>query len=108
MMFSTKPVNVDDIQLEIGRNKLTKTTNYMFQGKNLENKLNFNCRINSIVTKVAKSNSILFRMRKFLSTEARIKFYYSIVYPYLSYNVSIWVTSHENTSNSLVSAKKEL
>ena len=88
MLFSNKPANIDDFQQKIGQDKLMVTTNYIFLGINLDNKLKFNSYIKSFVSKVAKSNGILYRIRKFLSMEAHFNFYYAFVYPYLSYNIS--------------------
>ena len=108
ILFSNRLANIDDIQLKIGQDKLTLTTNYKFLGIDLDNKLKFNNHIKSVVSKVAKSNGILYRIRKFLSIEARIHFYYAFVYPYLSYNVSIWGNSDEITLKPLIIAQKRV
>ena len=108
ILFSNRLANIDDIQLKIGQDKLTLTTNYKFLGIDLDNKLKFNNHIKSVVSKVAKSNGILYRIRKFLSIEARIHFYYAFVYPYLSYNVSIWGNSNEITLKPLIIAQKRV
>ena len=90
MLFSNEPVNTDVIQLKIGQAKLTLTSNFIFLEINFDNKLKFNGHSNSIVSEEAKSKGISYRVRKFLSMEACIKFYYAFVYPYLSYNISKW------------------
>ena len=83
MLFSKGPANTDDIQLKIGQDKLILTTTYIFLRLNLDNKIKFTSHIKSIVSEGAKSNGILYIVRKFLSMEAGIDFYYAFVYPYL-------------------------
>ena len=106
MLFSNEPTNIDNIQLKIGRDKLTLTTNYNFLGIKLDNKLEFNNHIKSIVCKVAKSNGTFYRNCKFLNIEAGIDFYYEFVYSYFSYNVLIGGNLHENTLKPLVNVQK--
>ena len=40
--------------------------------------------------------------------EVRINFYHAFVYPYFSYNISMWGISHENTLKPLIIAKKRV
>ena len=47
----------------------------------MDNKFKFKSHVKSIVSKVAKSNGILYSIRKFVSMEAHINFYYAFVYP---------------------------
>ena len=83
-MFSNRLTNIDDSQLKIGQDKFTLTTNYKFLGLNLDNKLKFSNHIQLVVSKVAKSNDILYKLRHFLSMEARINCYCAFFYPHLS------------------------
>ena len=75
MLFSKKLVNIDDIKLKIGQYDLTITASYNLFGINFYNILKFNSHIKSFVCIVAKSNRILYRIRKFLIMEARFNFF---------------------------------
>ena len=68
----------------------------------MDDEVKFNSHIKSIVSKVEKSNGILYRMCKFLSMEANIISYNAFVYPYLSYNISIWGNSHVYTQKRAI------
>ena len=74
----------------------------------MDNNLKFNRHIKSNVSKVEKSNAVLYRIRKFLIMEACINFDYAFVYPSFSYNISILGNSHENTLKHLPIAHKRV
>ena len=42
------------------------------------------------MTKVTKPKGVLYRIRKFLSLDARISFHYEIANPNFSYNILMW------------------
>ena len=67
MLFSNRLANTDDIQQKTGQDKLTLTTTDTFFEINLDSILKINNHIKSIVSKVAKSSGILYKVRKFLA-----------------------------------------
>ena len=66
ILLSSRVAKIDDIQLKIGQEKLTLPTNNKFLRIDLDNKLKLNNHIKSVVSKIAKSNRILYRIRKFV------------------------------------------
>ena len=66
--------------------------------------------INNIVAKLSKSAGILYIRNGILHppSPARLDYYYKFVYPYLIYNVIVWINSNEIHLNPLVIQHKRI
>ena len=73
---------------------------------NLE--LKFKRHINFVTAKVSKHSGILYKIRDRLPTDARIKYYYAFIYPYLKYNIEVWGSSYESHLRPLVIQQKRV
>ena len=74
----------------------------------LDDKLKFNCHINYIVGKISRSAGILYKIRNSLPLYARLNFYYSFIYPYLSYNIIIWGATNPSHLHPLIVQHKRI
>ena len=108
IVFSNKNKTTDEPELKIGHDPLSITSSYKFLGVSLDNQLKFNEHANSVLSKISKSNGILYKIRKLLTPEARINFYNSFVYPYLAYNIAVWGKTHNNILKPLFLAQKRI
>ena len=70
--------------------------------------MNFKSHIHYIIGKVSRSSGVLYRIRDSLNEQARLTFYYSFVFPYLSYNIPIWGGTNKSHLNPLIVLQKRI
>ena len=68
----------------------------------------FKRHINSVTAKVSKHSGILYRIRDRLPADARIRYYYAFIYPYLKYNVEVWGSSYPSHLKPLIIQHKRV
>ena len=90
ILFANRPFDLDDSTIQLGDSIISYVDSCKFLGVKIDNKLNFNHHINYILGKISRSAGILYRIRDSLTQAARLTFYYSFVYPYISYNIVAW------------------
>ena len=108
MIFSFRDYDTTDSPLRLGSNDICYRDECKFLGVSLDNKLTFGGHVSSVLSKVSKSGGLLYKIRNFLTPEARLNFYYSFIYPYLMYNVSIWGKTHACILDPLIIAQKRI
>ena len=90
-------------------NLLRSTECCVYLGVKLDEGLNFAEHVGYIVGKVSKSIGILYRAKHHLPTQSRIDFYYSFIYPILSYCIIVWGgTCSSYLKNLIIQQKKAL
>ena len=92
----------------MGPDTLNFTNSFKFLGVTIDRKLSFSDHIASVKGKVAKFAGILYKIRDQLPVEVRVRFYYSFVYPHLSYNIAVWGSTHANLLNPLYLLQKRV
>ena len=61
------------------------------------------------MSKIAKNNGILSKIRFFIDTNTALLLYYTLIYPYLSYCNIVWASNFTSRLNSLhVSQKRSI
>src|SRR6218665_1820998 len=64
-------------------------------------------KVNYISAKVARNVGILTRAFRLLPKTARIKLYYAIVFPYLSYYNIVWASTYKTSRRKLIVIQKK-
>ena len=77
-----------------------------FLGVFIDNKLSWKNHISHVCNKVSKSIGTLYRIRDNLNSACKKLIYYSIIYPYLQYCISIWGAACATTLKPLVVLQK--
>ena len=77
-------------QIYLNNIPISFSNNCKFLGTIIDEKLNFKNHIQCVLGKISRNTGVLYRIRDLLPTEVRIKFYLSLVYPYLSYGITVW------------------
>ena len=109
MVFSNREISTNtNSLLTLGTDHLNLKNNSKFLGVFLDNKTSFSSHIDFIRNKITKSSGILYRINSSLNQQARLSFYYSFVYPYLSNNIEIWGRTHQYLLQSLFIAQKRI
>ena len=64
--------------------------------------MTFGPQIGKVTKKISQNTGLLYRIRDYLPTKARLDYYYAFVYPYLSYNVIFWGSTYDTYLNPLI------
>ena len=108
MVFSNRNFSISNSLLTLGTETLKFNNSCKFLGVFLDDKTSFSHHIDFIRNKIIKSSGILYRINSSLNPQARLSFYYSFVYPYLSNNIAVWGKTHAYLLNSLFIAQKRI
>ena len=90
ILHTNRKQTVTDRQVCLSNSQIQFTKDCKFLGTVIDDNLSFSKHIQHILTKVSRNTGILFKIRDKLPTKAKIDFYYSFIYPYLSYSIVVW------------------
>jgi len=96
----------DSLRLSINGIPITKVSSTKFLGVHVDQHLTWNEHIRSISDKIAKSIGILTRTAYLLPSCIRLKLYYSLVYPYLTYCNMVWASTYDSRLRRLMILQK--
>jgi hypothetical protein len=100
----TKPTYT--IKLNINNIEIHSVTHTKFLGVMLDNKLSWIPLIQYISTKLSKNIGILSKARRYLEVKSLICLYYSFIYPYIVYCISVWGGANATSLQHLVKIQK--
>lgn len=103
MMFGSrhKLRNVNPVPLKLNGINLHFVKSYKYLGINLDGCLSFNKQINEITKQVTHKLYMLSKIRCYLTTDAAIKIYKSMVLPYFDYGDVLLVSTNITSLNKL-------
>ena len=78
--------------LSFGDQLLIQSNVTKFLGVHLDEHLTWKYHINFVCKQIAKSIGILSRTRFYLSCKTKLTLYYTLIYPYITYCNSTWLT----------------
>ena len=90
LLFTNRLVNQNDQRIMLGGGCLGFVESCKFLGIYIDVGLTYKSHITYLVGKISRSAGILYRIKNNLPLECRLQYYYSFIYPYLSYNILIW------------------
>ena len=70
--------------------EIERVSQYRFLGVLLDENLNFNKHIQFVISKVSKFVFIFYNIRSFLDSKTLLLIYYTLVYPNVIYNITVW------------------
>ena len=94
--------------LQINNSPLKEVKETKFLGIVLDNKLTFKSHINHVANKVAKITYIIYRIKSYVPCSVLKTLYYSLAYPHLTYNITIWGSASASTITPLIIQTKRL
>ena len=81
--------------LKIRNCELSRVQKAKFLGVILDGKLNFKDHTNCIQTKkISRSTGAIYRIKDYLPIDILIKLYYAMIYPHMTYAVTVWGASN--------------
>jgi hypothetical protein len=106
MIFGKGKRTISESHIYINNVKLEQVTDTKFLGVFIDDKLNCHKQIQHVQTKIAKSVSIMYRVKYLLDEAALLTLYSSLVLPYLSYCVEIWGNTYVTNLKSIIILQK--
>ena len=85
-----------DISIQIDNNVIERVKETVFLGVILDEHLSWKPHILSVSRKISKSIGIIYKSSFCLPKPSLSSLYYSLVYPYLTYCVSVWESTHQS------------
>ena len=98
--------NVNEISLIIDNNVIKRTTSIKYLGVIITSNLSWLEHINYISKKISRNIGILSKFKYFFSKTVLISLYYTLIYPYYNYCLSIWGSSPQTHLNILLKTQK--
>ena len=96
----------NQMSLNINDVPITQVNSTKFLGVYVDQHMTWKEHIHNIAIKIAKNVGILARTSYLLPQPIRMKLYYSLVYPYLTYCNLIWASTYDTRLNRLVILQK--
>lgn len=106
MLFSNTCKDTDKYEIKIDHVLLEKTNCVKFLGVYLDDKLTWSTHIKVCCSKVAGSIYALNRIKHLISKKYLRTLYFSIIYPYLSYGITLWGSAYKVHKRKLVVLQK--
>ena len=87
--------------IKLGPNSIQQTDSIKFLGVTLDSHLRFNCHIDHISRKLARSLGILYKVKYYFPSSVMINLYYSLIHPYILYALEVWFSAPKYLSNAI-------
>ena len=96
-----------DIKVYLSNKKIHQVNEAVFLGVVLDEHLTWLPHINNVTRKISKSIGIIYKASFCLPQQALKTLYYSLIYPYIQYCVSVWGSIYPTNLNRLIVLKKK-
>ena len=97
-----------DLNLEINKCSLNQVSEVVFLGVVLDEHLSWKSHISHLAWKISKSIGIIFKSNSCLPRFSLRLLYYSLVYPYLQYCVTVWGSTYPSNLNRIILLQKRV
>ena len=95
-----------DLNLVINKCSLNQVSEVVFLGLVLDEHLSWKSHISHLARKISKSIGIIFKSSYCLPRFSFRLLYYSLVYPYLQYCVTVWGSTYPSNLNRIILLQK--
>ena len=97
-----------DIFIQIDNNVIKRVKETVFLGVILDEHLSWKPHILSVSRRISKSIGIIYKSSFCLPKTSLRSLYYSLVYPYLTYCVSVWGSTYQSNLNRIIILQKKI
>ena len=97
-----------DLSIKIGKNNIECVKETVFLGVILDERLSWKPHILNASRKISKSIGIIYKSSFCLPKTSLRSLYYSLVYPYLIYCVSVWGSTYHSNLKRIVTLQKKI
>ena len=109
MMFRTrqKRQTLDGLKVCLCNNEINRVKEIVFLGVVIDEHLTWIPHISNVTRKISKAVGIMYKASFCLNKRALLTLYYSLVYPYLQYCVSVWGSTYHTNLHRLILLQKK-
>ena len=97
-----------DMSIQTDNNVIERVKETVFLGVILDEYLSWKPHILSVSRKISKSIGIIYKSSFCLPKTSLRSLYYSLVYPYLTYCVSVWGSTYQSNLNRIIILQKKI
>jgi len=108
MIFSNINLQQNYIELKITNQIIMQKSCVKFLGVLIDEKLKWNEHVKIAKQKVSRSFYAINRAKHFLPRKHLITLYYSLVYPYLNYGITLWGATYDIYLKNLILIQKKI
>ena len=107
--YRNRTLRSDDLNIVLNNNELNYLNVGTFLGVKIDSKMKFSSHIDHVCTKVSKAIGIIYKLSTLKAPYCILKqVYYSIVYPYLNYNVCSYAATYSTYLDRILMLQKRL
>ena len=106
MLFFNRQHDITDVQVVLAGVNDPSRESGKFLGMMIDRSLRFDVHVSVLCRKLSKTAGIFNRLKNILLTDILIKLYYSLIYPYFLYCISVWSGTHAVHFHSLMLIQK--
>lgn len=106
IVFGNRQIN-QNIQIMIENVKIERVFDNKFLGVVIDHKLSWNPHIKQLKTKLSKAIGILYKTKDFLSTNALLILYQSLIIPHITYCIEVWGNAYKTITNQIFILQKK-
>ena len=97
----------EGLKLQIGNDEIKRKTKIKFLGMTIDDKLEWTDHVRHVRNKISSGIYAINKVKHFMNRKHLLTLYYSLIYPYLDYGISLWgSTSQTNKHKVFVMQKK--
>ena len=109
VVFKNNPKPIEsNLNIKVGNIPIEHKNVVKFLGVYIDAKLEWHDHIKYIKNKLNSSIYAMRKVKNILNTNHLITLYYSLVYPYIDYGISLWGSTHSTYVNKLVTKQKNV
>ena len=96
------------IKIFINQVQIKQETSLKYLGIYIDCNLNWKSHIQHISKKIKRSIGMLCKIRHFVTSHVITQFYYSLIYPYLTYGITLWGNTYISNLNPIITLQKRV
>ena len=108
MIFTNTNTEQRHMELTMTNKTITPTKCVKFLGVLIDEKLNWDEHIKTVKQKINRSFFAINRAKHFLKRKNLVTSYYSLVYPYLTYGITLWGATYDTYLSKLITMQKKI
>ena len=98
----------NDLSIMINDCVIDRVKEVVFLGVILDEHISWKPHISHVARKISKSIGIIYKASFFLSKSSLCKLYYSLVYPYLQYCITVWGSTYPSNLKRIILLQKRI
>ena len=99
---------IPQLDFRIAQTSLKRSSCIKYLGLYVDSSLSWKDHIDYVCKKVKRSIGVLSKLRQFVTTTVLKTLYYSLVYPFLIYGITVWGNTYQTTLNPLYILQKKV